>query len=114
MVRQTQTYKQKLGLVDTKRKRKIKKRRLNEKYKTTWFRSACGTSSGNGSNLENSRLVRLVNTGTTVRLVTLETSGNVTIGTFSLVGGEEEFLKKGKTDEIFAASAEVKGVGVGF
>ena len=24
------------------------------------------------------------------------------------------FLKKGKTDEIFAASAEVKGVGVGF
>ena len=67
--------------------------------------AACGTSSGNGSNFSNSRLVRLVNTGTTVRLVTLETSGNVTIGTFSLVGGEEVFLKKGKTDEIFAASA---------
>ena len=44
----------------------------------------------------------------------IEFSGNVTIGTFSLVGGEEAFLKKGKTDEIFAASAEVKGVGVGF
>ena len=76
--------------------------------------AACGTSSGNGSNFGESRLVRLINTGTTVRLVTLETSGNVTIGTFSLVGGEEAFLKKGKTDEIFAASAEVKGVGVGF
>ena len=76
--------------------------------------AACGTSSGNGSNFGESRLVRLINTGTTVRLVTLETSGNVTIGTFSLVGGEEVFLKKGKTDEIFAASAEVKGVAIGF
>ena len=57
---------------------------------------ACGVGSGNGSNFSNSRLVRLVNAGTTVRLVTLETSGNVTIGTFSLVGGEEVFLKKGK------------------
>ena len=56
--------------------------------------AALGTSSGNGSNFSNSRLVRLVNSGTTVRLVTLETSGNVPIGTFSLVGGEVAFLKK--------------------
>ena len=76
--------------------------------------AACGTSSGNGSNFSNSRLVRVINTGTTVRLVTLETSGGVTIGTFSIAGGEEEYIKKGKTDEIFAASAEVKGVAIGF
>ena len=76
--------------------------------------AACGTSSGNGSNFGESRLVRLINTGTTVRLVTLETSANVTIGTFSIAAGEEELLNKNKTDEVFAASAEVKGVGVGF
>ena len=76
--------------------------------------AACGTSSGNGSNFGESRLVRLINTGTTVRLVTLETSAGVTIGTFSIGGGQEKFIKKGKTDEVFAASAEVKGVAVGF
>ena len=43
--------------------------------------AACGTSSGNGSNFGNSRLVRLVNDSTTNRLVTLETSANSTIGT---------------------------------
>ena len=58
--------------------------------------------------------VRLVNDSTTNRLVTLETSANATIGTFTLVGGEVAYLKKGKTDEIFAANAAVKGVGVGF
>ena len=76
--------------------------------------AACGTSSGNGSNFGSSRLVRLVNDSTTNRLVTLETSANATIGTFTLVGGEVAYLKKGKTDEIFAANAAVKGVGVGF
>ena len=76
--------------------------------------AAMGTSSTNGSNFGEHRLVRVFNAGTTVRLVTLETSAGVTIGTFSIGGGQEKFVKKGKTDEIFAASAEVKGVGVGF
>ncbi len=76
--------------------------------------AACGTSTTNGSNFGNHRLVRLINSGTTVRLVTLETSAGVTLGTFSLAGGEVAYLKKGKTDEIFAASAEVLGVAVGF
>ena len=76
--------------------------------------AAMGTSTTNGSNFGEHRLVRVVNTGTTVRLVTLETSGGVTIGTFSITGGQTTFVKKGKTDEIFAASAEVKGVAIGF
>ena len=76
--------------------------------------TAMGTSTTNGSNFGEHRLVRVINTGTTVRLVTVETSAGVTIGTFSIAGGEEELIKKGKTDEIFAASAEVKGVAIGF
>ena len=42
-----------------------------------------GTSTTNGSNFGEHRLVRVINTGTTVRLVT-ETSAGVTIGTFLL------------------------------
>ena len=38
--------------------------------------AACGTSSGNGSNFGLSTAVRLVNTGSTDRLVSIENSSN--------------------------------------
>ena len=74
--------------------------------------AACGTSSGNGSNFGLSTAVRLVNSGTTDRLVSIETSGNSLIGTFTLKAGGVEIVQKDASNEIFAAHAEVLGVGV--
>tara|TARA_Y100000996_G_scaffold308624_1_gene245317 strand:+ start:723 stop:986 length:264 start_codon:yes stop_codon:yes gene_type:complete len=74
--------------------------------------AACGTSSGNGSNFGLSTAVRLVNSGTTDRLVSIETSGNSLIGTFTLKSGGVEIVQKDASNEIFAAHAEVLGVGV--
>ena len=56
--------------------------------------------------------VRLHNSGATARVVTVETSANVTIGTFTLGVGASEVVQKNPTDEVFAAHAEVLGVGI--
>ena len=74
--------------------------------------AACGTSSGNGSNFGLSTAVRLVNTGATDRLVSIENSSNSLIGTFTLKANSVEIVQKDGSDEIFAANAAVKGVGV--
>ena len=74
--------------------------------------AACGTSSSNGSNFGLSTAVRLVNSGTTDRLVSIETSGNSLIGTFTLKAGGVEIVQKDASNEIFVAHAEVLGVGV--
>ena len=55
--------------------------------------------------------VRLINSGTTVRLVTVANSDDTTLGTVSIAGGERMFIRKNPTDQIFAANAEVLGVG---
>jgi hypothetical protein len=82
------------------------------KTKLLGSEAACGVSSTNGSNFGNATVVRLVNSGSTMRLVSVETSGASLKGTFTLPGGKTEFVEKDPTDEIFAAHAEVLGVGV--
>jgi len=82
------------------------------KTKVLGTEAACGTSTTNGSNFGSSTAVRLVNSGTTDRLVSVETSGNVLIGTFTLKASATEVVEKDASDEIFAANAEVLGVGV--
>ncbi len=82
------------------------------KIKVLGTQAACGTSTTNGSNFGSSTAVRLVNSGTTDRLVTVETSANVAIGTFTIKSGGVEIVQKDASDEIFAAHAEVLGVGV--
>ena len=51
--------------------------------------AACGTNAAGASTFGTATVVRLVNTGTTVRLVSVIDSvgGSTTIGTFSLPGG---------------------------
>ena len=58
----------------------------------------------------NSTAVRLVNSGATDRLVSVENSSN--IKTFTLKANSSEIVSKDASDEIFAANAEVLGVGV--
>ena len=74
--------------------------------------AACGTSTTNGSNFGSSTAVRLVNSGSTDRLVSVENSSNSLIGTFTIKAGGVEIVEKNASDEIFAAHAEVLGVGV--
>ncbi len=82
------------------------------KVKVLGTEAACGTSTTNGSTFGNSTAVRLCNSGTTDRLVSVETTAGVLIGTFTLKGGAVEIVGKTQSDEIFAANAEVLGVGV--
>ena len=76
--------------------------------------AAAGTSSTNGSNVGLATLVRIHNGGGTRRLVSLETSAAALIGTFTISGGATELLDKTSTDEVFAANAEVKLVGIAY
>jgi hypothetical protein len=75
---------------------------------------ACGTTTGAASTFGDSNAVRLFNSGTAIRLVTLEKADGTDIGTISLNAKAEITLRKSPTDKIFAASAEVLGVAVGF
>lgn len=74
--------------------------------------AACGTSSGAASSFGDADDVRLVNTGSTNRLVTVTDSSGNTVATFTLIAGEVSFLRKKREEKIFAAHAEVLGVGV--
>ena len=82
------------------------------KIKVLGSEAACGTSTTNGSNFGSSTAVRLVNSGSTDRLVSVENSSNSLIGTFTIKAGGVEIVAKNASDEIFAAHAEVLGVGV--
>ena len=82
------------------------------KIKLLGSEAACGVSTGNGSNFGLTSAVRLHNSGAPARVVTVETSANVTIGTFTLGVGASEVVQKNPTDEVFAAHAEILGVGI--
>ena len=84
------------------------------KLKLKGSEAAAGTSSTNGSNVGSATLVRVHNAGTTERLVSLETSAAALIGTFTITGGATELLDKEPLDEVFAANAEVKLVGLAY
>ena len=57
--------------------------------------------------LSNATMVRVYNSGSTARLVTVQLADNTAIGTFTLAGGAVEYVDKNNTDEIFAAHAEI-------
>ena len=84
------------------------------KLKLKGSEAAAGTSSTNGSNVGLATLVRVHNAGTTQRLVSLETSAAALIGTFTIAPNATELLDKTSTDEVFAANAEVKLVGIAY
>ena len=76
----------------------------------------CVTNAAGASTFGNATVVRLVNVGTTVRLVTIinEVGGSTTIGTFELPGGAVEHIEKQSAHAIYAADAEVRGCKVGY
>ena len=76
----------------------------------------CGTDAAGASTFGSATVVRVVNTGTTNRLVTVIDSvgGSTTIGTFTMPGNTVEILEKKSTEAVFAADATVLGSAVGY
>ena len=74
--------------------------------------AACGTSVGAASTFEDSTDVRLFNSGSTNRVLTVADASDNTIGSMTLADGEVTFIRKDKTDQIFAAHAEILGTPV--
>lgn len=82
------------------------------KIKVLGSEVACGTSTTNGSNFGGATVVRLYNTNAADQLISIEDSSNSLIGTFTLKTGATELVEKTQSDEIFAGSSDVLGVGV--
>jgi hypothetical protein len=81
----------------------------------TGTEAACGTDAANASTFGSATVVRLVNTTSTARVVTVATAvGGSTVGTFTLLGNTVEFVDKKSTQAIFAAHASVLGTSVGY
>ena len=81
----------------------------------TGSEAACGTDAANASTFGSATVVRLVNTTSTARLVTVATAvGGSTVGTFTILGNTVEFVDKKSTEAIFAAHASVLGTSVGY
>ena len=84
------------------------------KLKLKGTEAAAGVNTGAASNVGSGTCIRVHNSGTTQRLVTLEESGGTDIGTFTISGGATEFVDKAATDKLFAAHAEILLVSVAF
>ncbi len=81
----------------------------------TGSEAACGVDAANASTFGSATVVRLVNTTSTARVVTVATAvGGTTVGTFTLLGNTVEFVDKKPTQAIFAAHATVLGTSVGY
>ena len=78
--------------------------------------AACGTDAAGASLFGGASAVRLINTTSTARLITVIDSvgGSTTIGTFTMLGNSVEIVGKKSTEAIFAADATVLGAAVGF
>ena len=81
----------------------------------TGSEAACGTDTAGSSTFGSATVVRLVNTTSTARVVTVAASvGGSTVGTFTLLGNTVEFVEKKTTEAIFAAHNSVLGTAVGY
>tara|TARA_B100000131_G_scaffold54196_1_gene49210 strand:- start:658 stop:927 length:270 start_codon:yes stop_codon:yes gene_type:complete len=78
--------------------------------------AACGTNAAGASLFGGASAVRLINTTSTARLITVIDSvgGSTTIGTFTMLGNSVEIVGKKSTEAIYAADATVLGAAVGF
>ena len=78
--------------------------------------AGCGTDAAGASTFSSATVVRLINTTSTARVVTVvdEVGGSTTIGSFTMLGNSVEFVEKKSTEAIYAADASVLGAKVGY
>ena len=76
--------------------------------------AACPTNTGTATSFSSARFVRLQNIDAvgTEYLITLEQSDGTDIGSFKLDGQQSCIIFKDSSDQIFAANANILGVGV--
>ena len=72
---------------------------------------ACGINVGAASTFSSAPNVRLWNSGATARVVTVANAADTTLATISLDTKATLVLAKSPTDQIFAAHADILGVG---
>ena len=77
--------------------------------------AACPTATGTASTFGNATVVRLINNGSTARLVTVvEEADGTVVGSFTMPGNTVEYVENDPAYAIFAANAAVLGAKVGF
>ena len=73
------------------------------------------TTTGIGVSFSEATVVRLVNTSTDPRVITVqETAGGTGIGSFTMLGPTTEYLEKNASYTVFASGSGVLGSKVGF
>jgi len=73
------------------------------------------TTAGIGVSFSEATVVRLVNTSTDPRVITVqETAGGTGIGSFTMLGSTTEYLEKNASYTVFASGGGVLGSKVGF
>ena len=73
------------------------------------------TTTGAATSFSEATVVRLVNTDTSARIVTVvQTQGGTGVGSMTMPGGSVEFLVKTPSHCVFASNAAIRGTKVGF
>ena len=90
-----------------KRRRNTQENKMSLRYLGS--EAACGVNVGAASTFLDAMDVRLVNSGSSIRLVTIANAADTTLATFTIAAGEVSIVRKNPTDQIFAAHAEVLG-----
>lgn len=75
------------------------------RYKLLADHEAIQVGTGNGSNFNSSTVVRIFNADTTFKIVSVETSAAVLIGSIHVGAGSSIEIQKDGSDEIFLSGA---------
>ena len=89
---------------------------MSQRLQVKGTQSAVPNTVGAASSFSEATCVRLVNNGSSGRTVTVaeDNSGSTTIGTFSLLAGQTEYLQKYPANVVFVGGGtDVQGASVG-
>jgi len=89
---------------------------MSQRIQVKGTQVAVPNSVGAASSFSEATCVRLVNNGSSGRTVTVaeDNSGSTTIGTFSLLAGQTEYLQKYPSNVVFVGGgSDVQGASVG-
>jgi len=77
-------------------------------YKPLSAEIACPTTASTANNVSSAHDVRVVNSGSTARLLTISTSGHADSASMTIAANETVVIPKASTDIIFGAHGDLK------
>ena len=77
-------------------------------YKPLSAEIACPTTASTANNVSSAHDVRVVNSGSTARLMTISTSGHTDSASMTIAANETVVIPKASTDIIFGAHCDLK------